>query len=70
MMMKWGCDLADALFVPGWVEASEDGSALYRSHGFYEYEKLGEPLPGVNMKRDPITTGIAGGKPAPVQNGS
>ena len=62
-MMKWGCDLADQLFLPGWVEASKEGSALYRTFGFSDYEILEEPLPGVNMKRDPITTSIRGGKP-------
>lgn len=65
MMMKWGCDLADQLFLPGWVEASEEGSALYRTFGFYDYEHLKEPLTGINMKRYPITTGIQGGKPKP-----
>ncbi|RMZ86194.1 hypothetical protein DV737_g198, partial [Chaetothyriales sp. CBS 132003] len=70
MMMEWGCDLADQLFLPGWVEASEDGSALYRTFGFYDYEKLTEPLPGVNMKRDPRVEGIEGGKaPAEEKNG-
>ncbi|RMZ83647.1 hypothetical protein DV738_g920, partial [Chaetothyriales sp. CBS 135597] len=66
MMLQWGCDLADHLFLPGWVEASEEGSALYSRFGFYEYEKVpSESLPGVNMKRHPKVKGIDGGKAAP-----
>ncbi|RMZ91989.1 hypothetical protein DV736_g789, partial [Chaetothyriales sp. CBS 134916] len=40
MMMQWGCELADQLFLPGWVEASEEGSALYRTFGVVD----GKPL--------------------------
>ncbi|RMD39682.1 hypothetical protein DV735_g5445, partial [Chaetothyriales sp. CBS 134920] len=62
----WGCDLADHLFLPGWVEASEQGSALYATFGFYEYERTeSDLLPGVNMKRHPRAKGIEGGKAAP-----
>ncbi|KAL8369586.1 hypothetical protein RB595_000084 [Gaeumannomyces hyphopodioides] len=53
LMMRWGCDLADQLSVPGYVEASPDGTALYKSFGFYEIERAnaGE-LDAVNMRRD------------------
>ncbi|KAK3723254.1 hypothetical protein LTR37_001977 [Vermiconidia calcicola] len=34
MMLKWGRDLADALFLPAWIEASAEGSLLYKTFGF------------------------------------
>ncbi|KAI9794963.1 MAG: hypothetical protein M1833_007337 [Piccolia ochrophora] len=40
MMLKWGTDLADHLFLPMWVEASEHGYHLYESHGFQSKEKV------------------------------
>ena len=68
MMLKWGCDVADALFLPGWIEASEEGSYLYKTFGFYDYEKI-EPSEdsdlegGTNMRREPLVQSFQGGKP-------
>jgi GNAT superfamily N-acetyltransferase len=53
LMMRWGCDLADRLFLPGWIEASPEGTRLYREFGFYAVEETGGELGGVYMKRDP-----------------
>ncbi|EJT82550.1 hypothetical protein GGTG_02523 [Gaeumannomyces tritici R3-111a-1] len=60
LMMRWGCGLADQLSVPGYVEASPDGTALYKSFGFYEIERAnaGE-LDAVNMKRDAVAVAAA-----------
>jgi hypothetical protein len=66
MMMQWGCDLADQLSLPGWVEASIEGQGLYRTFGFEVYEILKEEngdLPGCNMKRQPKLSATGGGKP-------
>lgn len=67
MMMKWGCDVADALGLPAWIEASAEGNLLYRTFGFYVYEEItvGELAGGVNMRREPRVTAIRGGKAAP-----
>ena len=61
-MLKWGCDVADLLGIPGWIEASEEGNFLYKTFGFYDYEKLEGELPGTNMKRDPSQSSFEGGK--------
>ena len=61
MMMQWGVDLADALFLPGWIEASVEGTGLYKAFGFYvskEVELHGLPI--AHMKRDPRSKGIDG----------
>jgi hypothetical protein len=62
MMMKWGCDLADQLFLPGWIEASPEGNYLYKQHGFYDLEVAAGGLLGTNMKRDIRKSLIIGGK--------
>lgn len=63
LMMQWGVDLMDFLFVPGWIEASPDGNLLYKTFGFHEVERVTvNGFPGVNMKRDVRTQGIEGGK--------
>ena len=62
-MMQYGCDLADQLFLPGWIEASDEGNFLYKTFGFYNFEKIGGELGGTNMKRDARTRPIRGGKP-------
>lgn len=59
--MRWGCDLMDQLFVPGYIEASEEGNFLYKTFGFYDLQKL--DMGGTAMKRDPRETPIAGGRP-------
>lgn len=53
LMMRWGCGLADQLSVPAYVEASPDGTALYKAFGFYEIDRAdaGE-LDAINMRRD------------------
>ncbi|KAF2213586.1 hypothetical protein CERZMDRAFT_117267 [Cercospora zeae-maydis SCOH1-5] len=40
MMMRWGCELADLLFIPAWIEASAEGNLLYQKFGFYNQQKL------------------------------
>ena len=62
LMMQWGCDVADLLGLPGWIEASDEGNFLYKTFGFYEYEKIQSELGGTNMKRDARTFALAGGK--------
>lgn len=54
MMMRWGCDLADMLELPGWIEASPTGTFLYKTFGFYEFEKIEHEgnVTGVCMRRD------------------
>jgi hypothetical protein len=62
MMMQWGCDLADQLALPAWIEASEDGKQLYKMYGFYEYERLTNVVERLNMKRDARCELASGGK--------
>lgn len=59
--MQWGCDIMDQLFVPGYIEASEEGNFLYKIFGFYDIQKLN--MGGTAMRRDPKRTAITGGKP-------
>ena len=40
MMVKWGCELADHLFLPVWLEASEYGHKLYSQNGFEDVEAV------------------------------
>ena len=63
-MLQWGCDLADQLFLPGWIEASVEGNFLYKAFGFYDYETIEGEIEGTNMRRDARKTGIEGGKAA------
>jgi len=64
MMLRWGCDLADQLFLPGWVEASPEGSELYRGFGFHQIVKIEEGiLAGIGMIRKARTSPVYGGKP-------
>ena len=63
-MMKWGCDVADLLGLPGWIEASEEGNFLYKTFGFYDYEKI-ESVSGMAMKRDARSTAVEGGNVKP-----
>ena len=62
--MQWANDLADLLFIPGWVEASADGTALYKTFGYYEVGTIdlvgGEQVKA--MRRDSRTMPITGGK--------
>ncbi|KAL1852888.1 hypothetical protein Daus18300_011970 [Diaporthe australafricana] len=60
MMMQWGTDAADALAVPGWVEASTEGNFLYARHGFKEVGKVKSG--GTFMRREPKAIGRVGGR--------
>ena len=51
MMMQWGCDLADQLFLPAWVEASPAGRFLYTKYGWEDYTYLKGELPSAVMMR-------------------
>lgn len=62
MMLKWGCEVADLLGLPGWIEASEEGNYLYKVHGFYEHSKVEGEIEGVYMKRDAKAWATRGGK--------
>jgi hypothetical protein len=62
MMLQWGCNLADQLGLPAWVEASDEGNLLYKAFGFYDFEKIEGELGGWNMKRDAKIELAAGGK--------
>ncbi|KAI6800080.1 hypothetical protein KC332_g4448 [Hortaea werneckii] len=55
MMMNWGCNVADALLLPSWIEASPEGNFLYKRFGFYDYEHIynGEFGDSSNMRREP-----------------
>ncbi|KAK8116092.1 hypothetical protein PG984_012594 [Apiospora sp. TS-2023a] len=57
LMMQWGCDLADQLALPGWIEASAEGNFLYKVHGFYDVGKMKDQgdMTGTFMKRDART---------------
>ncbi|KXX74390.1 hypothetical protein MMYC01_209939 [Madurella mycetomatis] len=62
LMMQWGCDLADQMFLPAWIEASPEGNHLYRRYGFYDFSKAAGNLEGTNMRRDAKRTTIVCGK--------
>ncbi|RMZ11072.1 hypothetical protein D0864_01093 [Hortaea werneckii] len=65
MMMNWGCNVADALMLPSWIEASPEGNFLYKNHGFYDYERIydGEFGDSSNMRREPRERGPQTGEP-------
>jgi hypothetical protein len=44
-MMQWGATQADELQVEMFVEASSDGTHLYRNFGFVGVEELSTPRP-------------------------
>lgn len=61
LMMQWGCDLADVLSIPAWIEASVEGNALYKIYGFLDVETppgLGEVT---FMRREPKVLQRQGG---------
>lgn len=64
LMLQWGCDLADQLGLPAWIEASEEGNLLYKAFGFYDFEKIEGELGGTNMIRDAKVELAVGGKPS------
>lgn len=61
LMMQWGCDLADVLSIPAWIEASVEGQALYKVHGFVDVDTP----PGLGdvtfMRREPQVLKREGG---------
>lgn len=44
MLVKWGCDLADASGLSVYVDASKEGAELYAKFGFVHYGKPGEDV--------------------------
>ena len=63
MMLQWGSDLADHLFLPSWVEASPAGNFLYRKFGYKDIEvnESGE-MQGSTMRREARVLPIEGGQ--------
>ncbi|THW89114.1 hypothetical protein D6D15_05502 [Aureobasidium pullulans] len=63
MMLQWGSDLADQLFLPSWVEASPAGNFLYRKFGYKDIEvnESGE-MQGSTMRREARVLPIEGGQ--------
>lgn len=51
MMMKWGCELADHLFLPIWLSASSAGAGLYSRHDFHRYVDTGGGAVGLESRR-------------------
>lgn len=47
MLMKWGCDLADENGAEVYVDASKDGTFLYRKFGFVEQTLEGQVVSGI-----------------------
>ncbi|TKX23020.1 acetyltransferase-like protein 10 [Elsinoe australis] len=44
MLVKWGCDLADAEGVSAYVDASKDSAPLYAKFGFVDHSGPGEEI--------------------------
>lgn len=42
MLVKWGCELADAEGVEMYVSASKDGASLYAKFDFVDYSNAGQ----------------------------
>ena len=64
MVLRWGCNLADQLFLPMWIEASTDGAKLYETFGFKkQYPEMFAT--GYMMKREAQEIIIEGGKLVP-----
>jgi GNAT superfamily N-acetyltransferase len=40
MMVEWGCELADQMMLPAWVEASAYGHGLYAKYGYEDIEEV------------------------------
>ncbi|KAK5109908.1 hypothetical protein LTR62_006397 [Meristemomyces frigidus] len=65
MMLQWGCDLADQLFLPGYIEASAEGNFLYKKFGFRDLKRIGGELgedAAVTMVREARVKPIMGGR--------
>jgi predicted N-acetyltransferase YhbS len=50
LLVKWGCDLADAQGVQAYVDASKDGAPLYAKFGFVDYSLPGEDIASMARK--------------------
>ncbi|KAJ6108243.1 acetyltransferase [Penicillium sp. IBT 18751x] len=50
LLVKWGCDLADAQGVQAYVDASKDGAPLYAKFGFVDYSLPGEEIASMARK--------------------
>lgn len=69
MMLQWGSDLADHLFLPSWVEASPAGNFLYRKHGYSDVDvKKGGDMAGSLMKREAKALSIESGQEVSVSS--
>ncbi|PYH88708.1 acyl-CoA N-acyltransferase [Aspergillus ellipticus CBS 707.79] len=56
MLIEWGCEVADRAGRPIWVDASEDGVALYERFGFRDVSVAGvTPEGAVSMLREPVS---------------
>ena len=63
-MMEWGCNVADVLELPIWVEASDEGTSLYERFGFRPHSIVNaEEDAGTNMIRDARGIQLKGGRP-------
>lgn len=58
LMLKWGCDVADRLGLPAWVEASLDGCQLYKVFGFENVHISEGDIQGSTMKRPAPAGGV------------
>lgn len=60
-MMRWGCELADLLFLSAWVEASSEGNFLYKKFGFCDFKQIEHKgkVTGTCMRREARTTRVA-----------
>ncbi|KAK5701008.1 hypothetical protein LTR97_005527 [Elasticomyces elasticus] len=67
LMLRWGCDVADLLFIPGYIEASIEGNFLYKTYGFVDHEVIESDLgeEGMAMTRAANSKPLSGGKAAP-----
>ncbi|KAI0187379.1 hypothetical protein F4808DRAFT_434808 [Astrocystis sublimbata] len=50
MILQWGCDMADLLFISVWLESTEDGRSVYKKFGFYDPEPVEGGLPRSYMR--------------------
>lgn len=52
-MMDWGCNVADSMSLPAWIEASIEGNFLYKVHGFEDVETPTGFTTVTFMRREP-----------------
>lgn len=63
MMMRWGCELSDLLFLPLWIRSTAAGTKLYTSFGCAPVPGEVKKEGGTLLKREVRTDTISGGKP-------